>query len=245
MAGMDRRQVLKAAGVTSTIPFASGLGAASGGDNRGGGREQRACPQSNCIHPVLGYSGLEGDGQLPEPLQPDHEVDLETRPQEGRPVPEFYFEPTGRFVEAGDVVRFNLATPDHTVTAYHPRLGRQRRVPEGIPPFSSPVLGTDAFWLYRFDEPGVYDVLCAPHEIFGMVMRIVVGEPTAEFGPEGTVETEGGEIELRPPALTAALVYDDPMLEPATIAEQGSISWDDLMPESKRLLVEFPEPPAE
>ncbi|MFB1062504.1 plastocyanin/azurin family copper-binding protein [Natrinema sp. H-ect4] len=160
-------------------------------------------------------------------------------------MPEFYFEPTGRFVETGDVVRFNLATPDHTVTAYHPGLGRQRRVPEGIPPFSSPVLGTDAFWLYRFDEPGVYDVLCAPHEIFGMVMRIVVGEPTAEFGPEGTVETEGGEIELRPPALTAALVYDDPMLKPATIAEQGSISWDDLMPESKRLLVEFPEPPAE
>jgi len=198
MAGMDRRQVLKAAGVTSTIPFASGLGAASGATTEAVVRNSERVRSRTASIRCSAIRASRATGNCQNPLQPDHEVDLETRPQEGRPVPEFYFEPTGRFVEAGDVVRFNLATPDHTVTAYHPRLGRQRRVPEGIPPFSSPVLGTDAFWLYRFDEPGVYDVLCAPHEIFGMVMRIVVGEPTAEFGPEGTVETEGGEIELRP-----------------------------------------------
>ncbi|QCS42511.1 plastocyanin/azurin family copper-binding protein [Natrinema versiforme] len=242
---MDRRQVLKAAGVTSTIPLATGLGAASGDNGNHSEREQQACSQADCIHPVLGYSGLEGDEQLPGSLRPDHAVELETRPTEGRPVPEFFFEPTGLFVEPGDVVQFQLATPDHTVTAYHPQHGRQRRVPEGVPPFSSPVLGMDTFWLYRFDEPGVYDVLCSPHEIFGMVMRIVVGEPTADFGPEGAVETEDGEVELRPPELTAELVYADPTMDPATIAERGSVSWDDLAAESKQLLVEFPEPPAE
>ncbi|AEH37344.1 cupredoxin domain-containing protein [Halopiger xanaduensis] len=257
---MDRRQVLKAAGVTSTVSLAAGLGAASdeergqgrgngrAGDDRGRGQEQRACPQPNCIHPVLGYSGLTADEQLPQPLQPDHAVDLETRPPSGdRPLPEFVFEPTGLHVEPGDVVRFDLVAPDHTVTAYHPSLGRQRRVPEGVPAFSSPVLGQGTFWLYRFDQPGVYDVLCAPHEIFGMVGRIVVGDPPAEpnFGPAGAIEVDGEEVELRPPELTAELVYADPALKPATIAEQGQVSWDALQPESKRVLVEFPEPPAE
>ena len=253
---MDRRQILKAAGVTSTMPLAAGLAAARDDDRdrerdgRGRGREQRECPQSNCIHPVLGYAGLDGEAQLPAPLRPDHEVDLITRPpEEGaeRPLPEFFFQPTGLAVEPGDVVRFNLETPDHTVTAYHPQLGRQRRVPQGVPPFSSPVLGTGTFWLYRFDRPGVYDVLCAPHEIFGMVARIVVGDPPAEpdFGPAGPVEMDGEEVELRPPALTAELVYGDPLLNPTTIAERGSVSWDDFSPESKRILVEFPEPPSE
>ena len=247
---MDRRQILKAAGVTSTMPLAAGLGAARDehDTDSGDGQQRRECPQSNCIHPVLGYSGLEGDEQLPRPLRPDYEVDLITRPPEGeRPLPEFLFEPTGLAVEPGDVVRFNLETPDHTVTAYHPQLGRQRRVPERVPAFSSPVLGVGTFWLYRFDEPGVYDVLCAPHEIFGMVGRIVVGEPPAEpdFGPAGPVEMGGEEVELRPPELTAELVYDDPAMEPATIAERGRVSWDELRPESKELLVELPEAPAE
>ncbi len=256
MAAMDRRQILKAAGVTSTIPLASGLGAArgdergQGGDGRDHGRERRACSQSQCIHPVLGYSGLEGEAKMPAPLRPQYEVDLITRPPDAeseRPLPEFFFEPTGLSVEPGDVVRFNLETPDHTVTAYHPQLGRQRRVPEGVPAFSSPVLGTGTFWLYRFDQPGVYDVLCAPHEIFGMVGRIVVGDPPTEpdFGPSGPVEMDGEEVELRPPALTAELVYQDPLLDPTTIAERGSVGWDDLAPESKEVLLEFPEPPAE
>ncbi len=211
--------------------------------------------QSDCIHPVLGYSGLTPDESLPGSLRPDHEVDLITElpPQpegnEGEETgpaneaengqdegdapafPSFYFEPTGIHVHPGDVIRFNLATPDHTVTAYHPGHGRQRRVPEGVGPFSSPVLAGGMFWLYRFDEPGVYDVLCAPHEIFGMVGRIVVDhvEDTA-FGDEG-----------RPPELTAALVFEDPALEPANIIEEGSISWDALAEESKRILVELPE----
>ncbi|NUC71781.1 hypothetical protein HTZ84_05555 [Haloterrigena sp. SYSU A558-1] len=248
---MDRRQILKAAGVTSTIPLASGLGAARSderkrGNGRDRGQARRECAQSQCIHPVLGYSGLEGEERVPSPLQPDYEVDLITRPpEEGgeRPLPEFFFQPTGLAVDPGDVVRFNLETPDHTVTAYHPQLGRQRRVPDGVPAFSSPVLGTGTFWLYRFDKPGVYDVLCAPHEIFGMVARIVVGDPPAEpaFGPSGPVETNGEEVELRPPALTAELVYEDPLLEPSTIAERGSVSWDELAAESKEVLVEFPE----
>lgn len=250
---MHRRHVLKAAGATSMLPFVSGVATAGDSDQggNGNGQSQRECPRPNCIHPTLGYAGLDPDEDLPSPLQPDHEVELETRmPAEDgdRELPEFVFEPTGLSVEEGDVVRFNLADPDHTVTAYHPDFGRQRRVPAEVPPFSSPVLAEGAFWLYRFDQSGVYDVLCAPHEIFGMVGRIVVGDPSSDWmADEGEGEGESGDgngeegPQLRPPELTAALVFADPALEPGNIVEQGEVSWDDLADESKRVLVEFPE----
>lgn len=237
---MDRRTILKVAGATSILPVASGTTMArrdedENGDNETGQRE-RACQRPNCIHPTLGYAGLEPDEKLPAPLQPDHEVDLITRsPEEEGGLPEFFFQPTGLHVSEGDVVRFNLAAPDHTVTAYHPGLGRQRRVPEGVPPFSSPVLAGGTFWLYRFDEPGVYDMLCSPHEIFGMVGRIVVGETGSQpdFGDTGS--------QLRPPEFTAALVFEDPALDPENIKKEGEVAWEDLADESKEILVELPE----
>ncbi|WP_336025429.1 cupredoxin domain-containing protein [Halobellus salinisoli] len=236
---MDRRSVLKTVGGASLLPIVGGAAAAQSQENtatpeNGTGQAQSKCPRPNCIHPTLGYVGLAADEAVPASLQSDHEVDLVTRPPEegdDRPVPEFFFEPTGLHISEGDVVRFNLATPDHTVTAYHPGLARQRRVPAGVPPFSSPVLAGGAFWLYRFDTAGVYDMNCAPHEIFGMVGRIVVGDAAPDFG-----ETGPG---LRPPELTAALVLADPALEPETIVTETTVEWADLDPESKRLLIEL------
>lgn len=275
---MNRRNVLKVAGAASTLPFVTGTAAAASQDDNGddddsddeNGNGQNQCVRPACIHPTLGYSGLSADEDLPSALQPDHEVNLVTEPREDAPLPEFYFEPTGLHVSQGDVVQFNLVTPDHTVTAYHPGLGRQRRVPEGVPPFSSPVMAGETFWLYRFDEPGVYDVLCAPHEIFGMVGRVVVGDASADWMDDhdgddtddendddvddsGTANTgtsteastpgAGGEAgpELRPPELTAALVFADPALDVENIRDQGQVSWDDLADESKEILVELPQ----
>ncbi|GAA0671388.1 FxLYD domain-containing protein [Natronoarchaeum mannanilyticum] len=274
---MQRRNLLRTVGAASAL----GTGATGalatqsggGGGENGGGQE---CALPDCIHPTLGYSGLAGDSgdSLPNDLQPDHEVALETRtgggagssngddnggsgegssggnggaggsgpdgngapqpPESAEELPEFVFEPTGLAVESGDVVRFTLASPDHTVTAYHPALGRQRRVPEGVPPFSSPVLGAETFWLYRFDEPGVYDVLCAPHEIFGMVGRIVVDGGEANFGEE-TYPAQRG------PEFTAATVLDDDALDPENVAEAGAVSWNDLADESMAMQIEFAE----
>lgn len=296
---MHRRNILKVAGAASALPFVTGSAAAASQDDNGDdddgdngdGQGQSGCSRPNCIHPTLGYSGLSPDEDLPSALQPDHEVDLVTEPRADAPLPEFYFEPTGLHVSQGDVVRFNLVTPDHTVTAYHPGLGRQRRVPEGVPPFSSPVLAGETFWLYRFDETGVYDMLCAPHEIFGMVGRVVVGEASAEWmddddddtehtsddagetnnddgddnddgvddtggdddddsgmtetrtstEPSTSGEASGVSPELRPPELTAALVFADPALEIGNIQDQGQVSWDDLADESKEILVELPQ----
>lgn len=236
---MRRRQLLKVAGVASGLPLAS-TAVASQTD---GQSESDGCQLPDCIHPTLGHTVFSVDavGDLPDDLQPDHEVSLSIRPRgdadefEEGTIPEFFFDPTGLAIAAGDVVQFTFASPDHTVTAYHPDLGRQRRVPENVPPLSSPVLPADAAWLYRFDEPGVYDLFCAPHEVFGMVLRVVVDEPAEDFGEEAYPDRRG-------PELTAALVLDDEALAPQNVVDQGQVTWDDLADESKRLLVEFQEP---
>lgn len=148
-----------------------------------------------------------------------HDVRLLIAPVEGSPIPEFYFEPTGLFIQPGDTVVFHALTPHHTVTAYHPLQGKTQRVPDGVEPFSSIVLPVGTSWSYTFHIPGVYDVWCAPHENYGMVMRIVVGEatgpgavPSTDFGPEGTFGAAG-------------FVLNDPALAPERIIENGVVLW--------------------
>lgn len=255
---MNRRHILKLLGGASAFAFTD----TSPVQQRVLQVEDDECLLPECIHPTLGYIGLslESVDELSDDIQPDYEVELVTEFPENsdgedsdeteddvegrntdendRPLPDFYFEPTGLAVESGDIVQFTLSSPDHTVTAYHPDIGRQRRVPEGVPVFSSPVLADETFWLYRFDEAGVYDLLCAPHEIFGMVMRIVVDGSEEDFGEES-------EPDHRGPELTADLVLNDEALDPDYIAEQGEVHWEEVDDESKRLLVDFEEPPIE
>ena len=182
---------------------------------------------------------------------------------------DFFYEPTGLHVEPGDVVKFVFETPDHTVTSYHPAFGMQRRIPSGVAPFSSPVLGWDprslpddideppaaepsaendeppaanrgpddengppraepepSTWLYAFETPGVYDMECAPHEAYGMAMRVVAGDET-----ETTFETSDPE-ELPPPRAgpvgLSRQVLTDPNLEPDRVVEEGRVEWMDL-----------------
>ena len=166
--------------------------------------------------------------------QTTHEVDLIIEEVEGRPIPEFCFQPVGLFIEVGDTVRFNAVTPHHTVTAYHPQQGKPQRVPEGVEPFSSPVIPVGESWEYTFTVPGIYDVWCAPHENYGMAMRVVVGEasgPAAEasddFSPGGTYGAAG-------------MVLNDPALDPQRIIDAGSVLWDEISDEAKAM----PEAPA-
>ena len=166
-------------------------------------------------------------------MTPDHTVDLLIKPRENNPIPEFYFEPTGLSIDVGDTVRFNVATPHHNVNAYHPAFGYTQRVPDGVAPFSSPILAAGDYWLYTFEQEGVHDVMCAPHEVFGMVGRVVVGSATGP-GANPVGEAPAPTEESRPPEFTAALVLSDPAMKPATIAEEGSVSWSDLAAESKR-----------
>ena len=159
--------------------------------------------------------------------QETHEVELIIEPVEGSPIPQFYFEPAGLFIEPGDTIRFVATSPHHTVTAYHPLQGKPLRVPEGVEPFSSPMIPVGQTWEYTFTVPGVYDVWCGPHESYGMVMRIVVGEatgpamePPTDLGPEGTYGAAG-------------TVLMDAALNPLNIISVGAVSWHDISDEAK------------
>lgn len=154
----------------------------------------------------------------------------------------FHFSPTGLQIDVGDVIEFRGVTPDHTVTAYHEGFGRQQRVPDDRPPFSSPVLPAGASWLYAFGSAGTYDLLCAPHEPFGMVMRLVVGDPD-DSGYDDAFGPAGPPPQPRPPVSrmeltilgvtswpfpTAAEVLGTDALSLTNIVDEGPVSIADV-----------------
>jgi plastocyanin len=67
----------------------------------------------------------------------------------------------------------------HTSTAYHPANdGHALRIPEAAEPWDSGYLvGPGDRFEVTLTVPGVYDYFCVPHEIAGMVGRIIVGRP--------------------------------------------------------------------
>ncbi|HET6616700.1 MAG TPA: plastocyanin/azurin family copper-binding protein [Gemmatimonadota bacterium] len=87
-----------------------------------------------------------------------------------------WFDPIGLRVNPGTTVRWVLDANVHSTTAYHPSNGNYAlRIPEGVQPWDSSLMtepGQTFAW--RFDVPGVYDYFCIPHELAGMVGRIVV-----------------------------------------------------------------------
>lgn len=154
--------------------------------------------------------------------QTRHEVTMHIDPVDGRPVPVFYFQPVGLLIQPGDTVDFVASSPHHTATAYHAQHVKSHRVPDGVEPFSSPIVPVGQTWSYTFTIPGTYDIWCGPHEHYGMVMRIVVGapggpaeEPADDFSPVGTYALAG-------------LVFNLPELASARIVELGSVPWSDV-----------------
>ncbi len=90
------------------------------------------------------------------------------------------FDPVGLFVHPGTIVRWIVEADVHTTTAYHPANdAHPLRIPEGAEPWASDYLVNpgDSFEV-KLSVEGVYDYFCAPHELAGMVGRIIVGRPT-------------------------------------------------------------------
>lgn len=91
-----------------------------------------------------------------------------------------WFRPNGLAVAPGTVIRFVNRDPGngHTATAYHPdNFERARRIPRAAAPWDSDFLLPDESFEVTLNAPGVYDYYCLPHEMAGMVGRIVVGSP--------------------------------------------------------------------
>ena len=181
----SRREVLKYAAGTGAVAGFGGTAMAQEGDGSDGEG------QDDPVHPAFGFAALSDD--VEPPVDVAEVVSMETESREDRPNPEFYFDPVGLYVEPGDTVRFSAVSPFHNVMAYHPGFAQTRRVPEDVPPISSPIFAEGGYWLYTFDDPGVYDLYCGPHEFLGMVVRVVVGEPSgpgADPVPEPSFSAE-------------------------------------------------------
>ena len=94
-----------------------------------------------------------------------------------------YFDPAGVRIAPGDTVRWVQLTGFHSITSYHPSNDNHGlRIPACAKPWDSDVLLADypkrgATFEHIFTVPGVYDYFCRPHEMAGMVGRIVVGKP--------------------------------------------------------------------
>ena len=99
------------------------------------------------------------------------------------PEGETYFDPVGIHIAPGDTVRWVQISGFHSITAYHPgNDNHELRIPEAAEPWDSDILLADypkrgATFEHVFTVQGVYDYFCKPHEMAGMVGRVVVGEP--------------------------------------------------------------------
>lgn len=90
-----------------------------------------------------------------------------------------WFDPIGIHISPGQTVRWVVEENVHTTTAYHPQNDRHSlRIPEKAAPWDSGYLVNpgDHFEATLTVE-GVYDYYCIPHEMAGMVGRIIVGKP--------------------------------------------------------------------
>jgi len=127
-----------------------------------------------------------------------------------------WFDPLGVLIQPGQMIRWtnNDKGNAHTATAYAPDdYDHPRRIPEGAVAFDSDYLLPGESHEVTLEVPGVYDYYCIPHELSGMVGRIIVAEP----GQTGFADYPEGD-------LPAAVLGGFPSI--AEILEHGSIRVD-------------------
>ncbi|HVO65716.1 MAG TPA: plastocyanin/azurin family copper-binding protein [Syntrophales bacterium] len=90
-----------------------------------------------------------------------------------------WFDPIGVYINPGQTIRWIVEANVHTTTAYHPRNDNHSlRIPENATPWNSGYLvNPGQHFDIKLEIEGVYDYYCIPHEMAGMVGRIIVGKP--------------------------------------------------------------------
>jgi plastocyanin len=90
-----------------------------------------------------------------------------------------YFDPKGLVIDPGTTIQFVNTSGSHAATAYHPdNDDKPLRIPEDATVWDSGIYtDTGETFEHTFGVEGVYDYYCSPHEMLGMVGRIIVGTP--------------------------------------------------------------------
>lgn len=122
-------------------------------------------------------SGNGHGGELDSPA-PHADVEMVTENDE------HHFKPHTVWVEKGGTVTWTLTSGAHSTTAYHSDNDRPDRVPKGTEAWDSDVLSEkESTFEQTFDQEGVYDYFCHPHENVAMVGTVLVGNPNPENQP--------------------------------------------------------------
>jgi plastocyanin len=113
-----------------------------------------------------------------------------------------WFDPIGILIQPGQTIRWINRDNGNSqsATAYHPRnFDRPRRMPVAAAAWDSGYLLPGEAFTVTLTAPGVYDYYCVPHELAGMVGRLIVGSPR----PDGWLATAAGDGDLPPAAAQA------------------------------------------
>lgn len=121
-----------------------------------------------------------------------------------------FFDPIGLFVEPGEAVTWEIRSDAHSATAYHEDhfMAVETRIPADAAGWDSETMrGVGETFTHTFETPGTYDYFCIPHKAYGMVGRIVVGQPggpaAGSMPPDGEVPTGAAIVER------GAIPYDE------------------------------------
>ena len=196
---LTRRRLLEGTVGLAVAGLAGCTGAPSGsGQQAAGGTPTEDEGSGGDDHPGHGQEA-HGHDTVSEP-KASREVAVNTaRTEEST---EYHFDPHVTWVEPGGTVTWRLESGTHTATAYHPGNDQPRLVPEGTDAWDSGTMseGGETFE-HTFETEGVYHYLCTPHEQFGMIATVIVGEPHLEDQralqtmPENKPEEVHGKLE--------------------------------------------------
>lgn len=169
-----RRQLLKLAGTAAAVGLA---GCSVGGQNRSRPTETPRSHDHESGHGDADQHGHDHDEGTPAHPSPSAEVAMRTEDDEQHYVPHLVW------IEPGGTVTWHVESGAHDTVAYHPENDRPLRMPEGATPWQSELLEAGDSFEHTFEQPGVYDYFCTPHEAVGMVGTVIVGEPDSHGQP--------------------------------------------------------------
>lgn len=176
---MDRRRILKAAGVAATVGLPGLAGCSSSTPNASADTDSPSNVDANRILMVT-----EGSDYYFDPIG--------------------LFVESGETI----TFEIDSGSHSATAYKEGNGLASVTRIPDGAEAWDSGVLSQQgATFEHTFETAGTYDCFCTPHKSLGMVGRIVVGEPSGPA--EGSMPPDGDVPESQTIVDQEAVSYSD------------------------------------